>query len=253
MTHSASFYYRYPRYSGATMSAKQVPLIVVLCLSALTSQAMAEEVVRVAGGVKLQTGTLTAESPDQTTSVRGVGRGLAMGAKLQRNAAYGAVQVLVGRYRFEDELPPHPLRGEINDPSAKNLDRGEVDLVAGYFFWPRLSLFMTLKSITNRWQNVSGEIRSSGLGMGASTFGHISANWYWHGALGVSALATREKDKRIGNARHGMLELAGGYVLNPRTHIHLFLKSTAQRYVYDDGGKSVHRVGALGLSLQREF
>ena len=128
-------------------------------------------------------------------------------------------------------------------------------MLAGYYFWPRVSLFLDIKAVGNVWSTNDYEQNFSGLGLGVSGYVPINPDWTLFGTFGFIANGTikdNNKDK-VGDGKSRALELGAVYALDDVNHINMGIK--LRKYVFEhvNGTTQEYTVNALFVGYTHTF
>ncbi len=175
---------------------------------------------------------------------------LRLNVSLQKGRFYGGLSLTGGRFDFEEGSPDR-VGPESSAPPDREatVERGEFDLLLGYWFWERVSLFLDVKSVSNEWQGESYSLRYSGLGAGVSGFVPLAEPWTLFGSFGVVPLTIRALGEDIGDGRGSALEVGVLYRLGQRTSLSFSLKNQHQEYDFDSGADQTHDLGGLAFGI----
>lgn len=176
---------------------------------------------------------------------------------MQKGRLYGGISLQGGEYDFEDGSPdrifdaPLPIGG-VSDEEA-TIERGEIDLLLGYYFWDKVSLFLDLKSVTNEWQDEDYALRYSGLGLGVAGVFPLSGRWTLYGTFGLVPLQIRADGDSIGDGLGSALELGAVWGFARNTNLVLALRNQHQQYDFDNGAEQTHDIGGLVIGINHRF
>lgn len=163
---------------------------------------------------------------------------------LQKGRFYAGLNLKGGEFEFTDGAPNQVTNESTNKSDEETIKRGEFDLMAGYYFWKKYSLFIDFKSITNEYQDSSYELVASGLGIGVSGYQPLSAKWIIFGSIGVVKLDLTVDDKDVGSGTGNALEIGFMYRINERTSLTMSARNQRQEYEFNNGEKQIHEISA---------
>jgi len=236
-----------------TKNSSILYLLFILCL--ISSNAQAKGDMGLSLGVKLL-GTNwqgNNELSDTTFSTTDGGQ-FGINLAFQKSRFYTGVSFQGGDYTFEDDAPAQVTSTATTPSSNVIISRDELDLLAGYFFWEHISLFIDLKSISNRWSNNDYLQTFYGIGFGASGYWPLNKSWSLYGSVGVVPIGQVTTDgNKIGDGNSGALEFGGAYHFNTRNRITFGLKSQSQTYNYDSGDKTESRLNGVFVGFNHIF
>lgn len=169
-----------------------------------------------------------------------------LNVSLQKDQFYAGLSLKSGEFKFTNGAPGQVTKETIN--------RGEFDLMAGYYFWKKYSLFIDLKSVTNKYQDSGYKLSASGLGFGVSGYQPLSAQWIIFGSFGIIKLDLTVDDKAAGNGNGTTLEIGFMYRINARTSLTMSIRNQNQKYEFNSGEKQIHEIGApMVLGINHRF
>lgn len=165
---------------------------------------------------------------------------------------YTGVGVIAGEFDFIGNAPDRPTRA--NPPSTRTrINRGEINMIVGYYIIPQVSVFLDAQVINNKWVGEDYEISYNGLGFGASAHAPITKEWIIFGSIGVVPVNIEENDKRIGNGRGSSLEIGGMYVINKTMTMSASIRAQGREFDYDTAPDQTHDVGGLQFRFNKAF
>ncbi|KPJ94286.1 MAG: hypothetical protein AMJ53_05550 [Gammaproteobacteria bacterium SG8_11] len=217
-------------------------------------------------GVKLLGSTWKGDNVDSVTDFESTtGNQFGFNLVYQYNRFYTGFNFQGGEYKFKDSAPDKIIAiGKVPSEDVK-IDRGEGDILVGYYFWPQVSLFLDLKSITSEWKDDNPLTQKYatqfvGLGFGVSGYIPLSDSWMLFGSFGVVPNGTIKQIKGsysgdIGNGDSGALEFGAIYHFNRNNRLNFGLKSQWQTYEFDNLARSEqkHQVGSLFIGYNYLF
>ena len=200
-------------------------------------------------GVKLLGSTWKGENVDSNTEFESDNGGqLGINLVYQYNRLYTGFNFQGGDYKFKDEAPDK-IYENIKVPSDDvKIKRNEADILVGYYFWPKVSLFLDIKSITNEWNDDNPDTDNYanqflGLGLGISGFIPLGETWMLFGSFGVVPSGTIKQIQgddtgEIGDGSSAALEFGAIYHFNRNNRLNFGLKSQWQTYEFDNLAQS---------------
>lgn len=185
----------------------------------------------------------------------------------QYNRLYTGFNFQKGDYKFKDDAPDQVYESGSVQPSQDiKINRSEVDVLVGYYFWPKVSLFLDLKAIKSVWKDDDPDTKNyatefGGLGLGVSGYLPLDDKWMLFGSFGVVPSGTIKQTQgegdtgEIGSGNSGALELGAIYQFNRHNRLNFGLKTQWQNYQFDDPDSSEqkHLVGGLFLGYNYLF
>jgi len=221
--------------------------------------AQEEEPLYITLGARLQGGNWHGENKvgSETDFESGNGGALGLRLLLQKGKLFGGISLQGGEYDFDGGSPdrifdaPLPI-GAISDDKA-TIERGEADLLLGYYFWEHVSLFLDIKSVTNEWQDEDYALHYTGLGGGVSGFIPLSERWTLYGSFGIVPLRIRADGDQIGDGTGSTLEFGVVWRMLNATNLVFALRNQHQEYDFDNGAEQIHDIGGLSIGINHRF
>lgn len=168
---------------------------------------------------------------------------------------YTGISLQKGNYNFSGTAPDQFTQGGRVSSSNVEIEHEEFDLLAGYYFWQKVSLFLDLKGVTNAWSNDGYEQNFGGLGFGGSTY--ITFNNKWTGFSSAGFVANGDiKDAnkvKVGEGRSGAIDFVAIYRLAQNSTINMGLKFRNYRFEYLDATKQDYSINALFVGYNHSF
>ncbi len=215
--------------------------------------AAAENTNRYSVGVNLKPSTWKGENPGNNADFSSKSAMLSLEAKIQRGRWFGGLTLSGGEFNFSDTSPARPTGPALPVGQTVTIKRGEADLVAGYRFWERISLFIDLKNVINTWDNDNYKVEYTGLGVGASGFMPLSPQWLLFGSIGFVPMDIKVQGDSVGSSKRSALNIGFLYRTGDRFNISLALNSQTQVNEYDDGSEQTHELGSLAIGVNATF
>lgn len=167
---------------------------------------------------------------------------------------YFGLSLQGGDYQFNDAAPTQFTSGGELTASNVKLTHSDFDLLAGYYFWERVSLFLDLKSAGSEWQNNGYKQSFSGLGIGVSGFNPLSHKWTLYGSWGVVGGTIKQGDStELGDGRSTALVLGANYTLSKNNYLNMGLKIRNYKFDYDDGNQQDYSINGLFVGYNHVF
>ncbi len=177
-----------------------------------------------------------------------------LSASFSRDKFYTGLSLQGGEYTFDNSGPTQFSSGGAVSTTSIKVEHNDFDLLAGYYFWPQVSLFLDLKSVNSRWKNNGYEQGFSGLGIGVAGYNPLNDNWTLYGSLGfVGGTIKEENNAAIGDAGSSALIVGFNYALDGHNHINLGLKSRNYVFDYDDGNQQEYSLNGLFFGYNHVF
>jgi hypothetical protein len=220
-------------------------LLIFASLSPLAAQAQSP--MSLGLGVKLLGSQWKGDNVDSGTSFESTNGGqFGLNLVFQKGRFYTGFNFQSGNYKFKDNTPDQISKTgstyTVTPTQDATIKRGEADILAGYYIWPRVSLFLDIKSISSEWDDKNQNTKNYGmdflgLGLGVSGFIPLNEQWTLFGSLGVVPNGTvkqRNGDKAdLGSGSSGALEFGSIFNITPQQRINFGLKSQWQDFKFD--------------------
>ncbi len=201
-------------------------------------------------GAKLHGSTWTTENKATGQKAEAEGGQLGVSLKMQKGAFYSGLSFTGGDFEFTDRAPTHPVNGAT--PTPTTIKHGEADLIFGYYFWPQVSLFLDLKSVSNEGDDYE-KVTYGGIGYGISGYHRLTDQWTLFGSFGVVPMRIRVADDNIGDTGRSALEFGLSFTPSQRLNLSASIRSQGQRDEYDSGLKQEQHIGALAFGANLTF
>ncbi len=175
-------------------------------------------------------------------------------ASYTRDRLYFGLSLQGGDYDFDNSAPTQFTSiGPI--PTANvTITHTDFDLLAGYYFWEQVSLFLDLKSVESTWKNNDYKQSFSGLGIGVSGFHPLNARWTLYGSWGLVGGRIKQGDSvELGDADSTALVVGANYTLSPNNHLNMGVKLRNYRFDYDSGANQDYSLNGLFIGYNHVF
>ena len=198
-------------------------------------------------GVNLQPSKWEGDNKTSGTSFDSSATQLQLNLRIRKGGFYTGLSFQGGKFDFDDTAPEKVFKN-FRLPSANTtVERGEFDLVFGYYFWKQVSFFADFKRITNKWTDDGYANRYNGLGLGVTGWHPVSEKWVFFGSLGFVGLDIENGSESIGDGEGGTLVLGFLYRATNHSQFTIGLKSQQQTYNFDEGSEQKHSIAGLVL------
>ena len=183
------------------------------------------------------------------------------GGQLAFTAAYAVDKFYVGinlqngQYQFDNTAPDQFTPGARISSSNVEIQQQELDLLAGYYFWESVSLFLDLKGVSNTWSSTNYKQNFGGLGLGATAHLPLNTDWTGFGSLGFVGRGEVKDDNKVkvGEGSSGALELGAIYRLADNSTLNMGIKFRNYRFDYLDNTTQDYSVNALFVGYNHVF
>lgn len=179
--------------------------------------------------------------------------GLNISYKLDR--FYAGLNLQRGEYNFTDTAPDKfTVTGRIPSSNVR-IQQTDMDLLAGYYFWPQVSLFVDIKRVTNNWLDDPYQQSFVGLGLGTSGYIPLDDHWTLFGSFGFigNAEIQDNNDTKVGEGNSWALEAGTVYTINERHFINGGIKTRSYNFEYLDSTKQSYKINALFIGYNYSF
>ena len=159
---------------------------------------------------------------------------------------YTGISVQGGDYDFNGVAPDQFTNAGVTSVNNTKVAHSDIDILFGYYFWPRVSIFMDLKGVGSKWAN-NGYLQTfGGLGFGASGFYPLNKNWLLFGTAGFVNGDIKDDDVAvIGSGNSKALTLGGVYTLQKNHYLNVGIKFRKYTFDYDDGNDQEYTLNGL--------
>lgn len=179
---------------------------------------------------------------------------LGFSASLAIDAYYFGLSLQGGDYQFDTTGPTQFASGAATSTQNVTVTHSDFDLLAGYYFWDQVSLFVDLKSVSSKWDNNDYDQSFSGLGLGVAGFHPVNADWTLFGSLGFVGGDIREEgNSKLGTARSSALILGANYALGKTDTINMGFKLRSYLFDYDDGNEQQYNLNGVFFGYNHVF
>ncbi len=167
---------------------------------------------------------------------------------------YVGLSLQGGEYEFSQTAPTQFRASSTQPVQNTNVKHSDFDLLAGYYVWDRISLFIDLKAVGSQWQNNDYEQGFGGLGLGVAGYHPLNEDWTLYGSWGVVGGKISEKnDVEIGDASSSALTIGASYKLNPLDRLSMGLKLRGYQYDFDNGESQTHDLNGIFFGYNHVF
>jgi len=241
----------------------------LLTASVLSHSAAAQGPMSLGLGVKLLGSQWKGDNVDSDTTFESSNGGqFGLNLVFQKSRFYTGFNFQSGNYKFKDDAPDQIRKTDSTYAKTPAQDvtikRGEADILVGYYFWPKVSLFLDIKAISSEWDDNNSDTTNYGtdflgLGLGVSGFIPLTNQWTLFGSFGVvpsGNIKQRNGDKAdLGSGSSGALEFGSIFNITNQHRINFGLKSQWQDYKFDDpqSNEQKHQLTSVFLGYNYVF
>lgn len=168
---------------------------------------------------------------------------------------YTGLNLQGGTYEFEGDAPTqYTSNGAVASSNVK-VEHSDFDLLAGYYFWSNVSLFLDLKATHSKWRDTDYEQNFGGLGLGVSGFLPLNDKWLMFGSFGIVNGEINDDDDTTGHGDGRSTALSAGavYRLDKANTFNFGLKFRNYDFDYDDGNDQEYTINALFFGYTHTF
>lgn len=177
-----------------------------------------------------------------------------LSANVNLDKFYVGISLQGGEYDFNANAPDQFASNGTVAVSGTKVKHSDFDLLAGYYFWPRVSFFVDLKGAGNKWNSNGYEQSFGGLGLGVSAYHPVSNDWLLFGSLGFVNGEVEERDKSaIGDGKSRSLILGSVYSLNTNQHFNFGFRFRKYRFDFDDGNHQDYTLNGIFVGYTHIF
>lgn len=171
-----------------------------------------------------------------------------------RDRFYTGLSLQGGEYQFDSSGPQQfTSSGTVNTQAVK-VEHSDFDLIAGYYFWQKVSLFVDLKVVASKWLNNDYEQSFSGLGFGVSGYHPVNEEWTLYGSWGfVGGKIKETDDTELGDAVSNALIIGANYTLGKNDRLSMGFKIRNYVFDYDDGSEQEYSLNGLFVGYNHVF
>jgi len=171
-----------------------------------------------------------------------------------RDRWYAGLSLQGGEYEFNNTAPTQFASGATQTTQNLTIKHSDFDLLAGYYVWDRISLFIDIKAVGSRWKNNGYEQGFGGLGLGIAGYNPLNENWTLYGSWGLVGGKINEKDgSEIGNATSSAFTIGATYRLSPLDRLNMGLKLRGYQYDFDNGARQQHDLNGIFFGYNHVF
>lgn len=177
-----------------------------------------------------------------------------LSANLKIDRFYAGISLQGGEYSFNSGAPDQFTSGGAVAVSDTKVEHSDFDLLAGYYFWPQVSLFVDLKGAGSRWTTNNYEQNFGGLGIGVSAYQPLQNDWLLFGTLGfVNGDVEETGSLVVGDGTSRALTLGGVYSLEKNQHLNVGLRFRKYRFDFDDGNQQDYTLNGIFVGYTHIF
>lgn len=233
---------------------KNSAIITLVVIGTLSSAVYADDQQRFGIGGRIQFSTWEGDNSGNSPDFDSDATLAAATIRYQRGRFYTGGNIQGGRFTFNNGAPDqHKDNNSTTSDSSVTINRGELDLIAGYYFWPQVSLFLDIKGVSNEWEDKDYSADYAGIGFGVTGFVPLPNNWIFYASLGFVPLKIETKGSNIGDGDGSSLELGASYTIDYHHGVSIGLKAQTQEYSFNNGKKQTHHLGGLVVAYNYSF
>ena len=172
-----------------------------------------------------------------------------LGLMLQKDRWYTGLLLKSGNFKFET-LAPEQDNGTVVTPTEIN--HGDFDLVAGYYFWERVALFVDLKATSMSWIDSDYIVSSGGIGLGVSGYYPLK-NSTLYSSIGIVSLTSKVNEIEVGTGAGSSLEFGWLKTISSTMKIKVGVKSQTQVIDYASSNKQTNNINGIIVGISKAF
>lgn len=235
------------------MSLPYISLILMITVCSI-SNASADQ--RLTFGVKLLGANWSGENGAGGTNFESDDGGqFAISLSYKIDRFFTGLNIQRGEYGFKGDAPDRFTVSGRTASTDVQIEQTDIDLLFGYYFWPQVSLFIDLKSVSNNWLNEPYQQNFVGLGLGVSGFIPINNKWTLFGSFGFigNSDLKDDNDNKVGEGQSWALEFGSVYTLSEDHYFNAGVKTRHYRYEFLDDSKQDYRINAIFVGYNYSF
>ena len=221
-------------------------LFLIVCLY---SSALHAEKLKVVPSLDLHFATWTGEDVGGGGTYTSGSVMKTLGVMLQKDRWYSGLLLKSGNFKFEGVVPEQNT-GLVIDPSE--IGHGDFDLIAGYYLWNRVSLFVDLKSTSMEWIDNNYVVAFGGVGFGISGYYPLKAS-VLYSSFGLVSLVSTVDKVEVGTGGGSSFEFGWMKKLSASISLKIGVKSQTQVIDFTANEQQQNHIGGLVIGLNRAF
>lgn len=251
--------FKEPSYGSNVMKLKPINKITFLILNLIiggyTTSVTANDTYNISLGAKiLSTNWKGSNTSSGTDFKRSEGGQFAWSVGLQKDRFYTGLSLQAGNYTFSNNAPDQVTNASTVAVSNVQIKRSELDLLAGYYFWDNVSLFVDLKSISNDYDKNSYKQVFTGIGLGVAGAWPLNNEWSLYGSYGFVARGdVKANSISVGTANSAAIEVGTVYRFAESHRLNFGLKTQGQKYNFNNGTTQTHNSSGLFIGYNFLF
>ncbi|MCP4983048.1 MAG: hypothetical protein GY935_21440 [Gammaproteobacteria bacterium] len=168
---------------------------------------------------------------------------------------YTGLNLQGGTYDFGSDAPSQFASNGTATSSDVKVEHSDFDLLAGYYFWSNISLFLDLKVTHSEWRDTGYEQAFAGLGLGVSGFHSLNDKWLLFGSFGFVNGDIDDNDDRSSHGDGTSTALVGGavYRLDKSNTFNFGIKLRNYEFDFDDGNDQEYSLNGLFFGYNHNF
>jgi hypothetical protein len=206
---------------------------------------VADNSANVSLSASLQPSTWEGKNINDGTSFDANATALQLNLNISKGNFYGGLSFQGAEYKFTGGAPNQVTKTNSTPVDDATINRGEFDLVFGYYIIPKMSLFIDFKTIENDWKDDAYSLRYKGTGLGVNGYHPLNKDWLLIGSIGFIGLDIKANSKSIGDGTGSALTIGALYKINPRANFSIRLKAQHNEYDFDEGSEQEHDIAGL--------
>jgi hypothetical protein len=227
-------------------------IFMFMMLIFISQQGMAVEEKHFTVGAKFLAGGWEASNSDFDSSEGGQ---FGFNVSMVFNKLYFGANMQSGDFTFSGNAPDQYTTSGTSASSDVKIKQSELDLLAGYYITPQISLFIDLKIVSNDWLNEAYKQDFGGLGLGIAGFMPLKPKWTLFGSFGFigSGDITDSNEVKVGEGSSTALEVGAVYEINQLNYLSMGVKLKGYSFEALDNTKQDYSISALFVGFNHSF
>ena len=172
----------------------------------------------------------------------------------QKGNFYTGLNFQGGDYKFEGNAPDQITNLGRLSFTDTTVEHAQLDLIFGYYFWKRISLFIDIKSVENKWEDTNQKQTFTGIGFGGSGVWPLNPNWSVYGSVGVVPAGKVEANNvEVGDGVSSAFEVGGIYNITQNNRLSFGAKFQTLNYEFDSGDEQENTINGLFVGYSYIF
>ncbi len=177
-----------------------------------------------------------------------------LSANVRLDKFYVGVSLQGGNYDFGSDAPDQFTSNGVATANNTEVKHTDLDILAGYYFWPQVSLFVDLKGAGSRWKSNDYKQSYGGLGLGVSAFHPLNTDWILFGSLGFVNGEVKDNDvSNLGDGKSSALIVGSAYTIEKNQHLNFGFRFRKYDFDFDDGNQQDFPLNGIFVGYTHTF